>query len=95
MVWFDCAAPVDIDGYANRFTRFRRAAFRQGRTMNKNITAFLRIGNTQLSQFGPIMAWHIEQSMIANLSAHFGVTGCPIENDIELARRSRITKDFR
>src|SRR2546423_35497 len=80
------AAPIDIDRDTNRFARLRCAAFCQGRTMNKNLTAFLRINDAKHSYFRTIMTRDVEQTTIADLSTHFGIARCPIENDIEFLR---------
>ena len=41
--------------------------------MNENVAAFLRIDHAQLTDFGAIVPGHVEQPVIAYLSAHLGV----------------------
>src|SRR5207248_10419962 len=52
--------------------------------MNKNVATLLCVDHAELADFGAIMARHMQQSAIADLSAHFCVTRCLIENDIQL-----------
>ena len=52
--------------------------------MNKNVAALLRIDHAQLTDFGPIVSRHVQQSAIADLTAHLRIEGRPIENDIQL-----------
>src|SRR5882724_7746011 len=52
--------------------------------MNKNVAALLSIDDAQLTNFGPIMAWDVHQSPVADLPAHLCVKGRSIENDINL-----------
>src|SRR5438477_11264712 len=54
--------------------------------MDVCFTTLLSIGDTQLTDFGAITPWHVDQSTIANLSSHFSVTRRPIEDDIDLIR---------
>ena len=54
--------------------------------MDKNIAALLRIDHTQLANFGPIVPGHMNQSLIAHLSAHPGVERRAIHNDIHFIR---------
>ena len=86
MMPLDGAATIDIDGDANSFARFRGAPLCQGGTMDENVAAFLRVGYVKLSNFGTIMPGNVQQSMIADLSAHLGVTRRSIENDIKFCR---------
>ena len=54
--------------------------------MNENVAAFLGIDHAQLTDLGPIVSRNVKQSSIADLSAHLGVEGRPIENDINFIR---------
>src|SRR4029077_5787786 len=56
--------------------------------MNENITALLRINHAQLTDFRTVMPRYLKQSAISHLSAHLGVKGRSIEDDVELSRFS-------
>ena len=75
-------APISVYRDAYRFAWLRRAPLNNGRAMNKNVAALLGIDDTQLTNFGPIMSRNVEQSPIADLTAHLCVEWRPINNDI-------------
>ena len=77
---------IDIDRNAHPFARFRRAAIYDLGAMNEDIAAFLGVDDPKLAHFCPITSRNMEHSMIADLSAHFGIKGRLIENDGELFR---------
>src|SRR5437660_10409580 len=79
-------ATIDINRDANGFAWFRRATFNQLCSMDVSFAALLSVGDTQLTDFGPIMSGNVEQSAIPHLSSHFSVTRRLIEDDIDLIR---------
>ena len=54
--------------------------------MNENVATLLRIDHAQLTDFSPIVSRNMKQSSIADLPAHLGIEGRPIENDIKFVR---------
>ena len=54
--------------------------------MNKDVAALLCIDHAKLTNFRPIVPRHVNQSPIANLSAHLGVKRRAIENDLYFVR---------
>src|SRR6266496_3105290 len=79
-------ASLDVDRNTNRFARFRSTTFCERRAVNEDIATLLSVYYTQLTDFCPIMPRNVEQTPIADLSPHFGVTRRLIENDIDLIR---------
>ena len=54
--------------------------------------------DAKLTHFRPIMPWDVQQSMVADLTAHLGIKRCSIKNDIEFvgffARENRFNDCF-
>src|SRR5262249_55032848 len=84
MVPLNRAASIRIYRDAHRFAWLRCTTLHKGRTMNKNITAFLRIDHPQLTDLCAVMPRNVKQSTISHLTAHFRVKGRAIENDVDL-----------
>src|ERR1700720_518045 len=82
----DRAATVYIDGDAYSFAGFGRATFRDGGAMNKNLGPLLCVQYAKLAHFAAIVPGYVQGTMVADLSAHLGVTSCAIENDVKLFR---------
>src|ERR1700730_15700762 len=80
----DQSAPIRIHGNADRLARFRAAAFQQRRAMNEDLTPFLRISDSKLPDLGAIVSGNMQQTMVAHLSAHFGVAWRMVESDVWL-----------
>src|SRR6266487_4126450 len=79
-------ASINIDRYTYCLSRFGRPAFQELRTMDKNIATFLRVDHAKLTNFRAVMSRHMQQSAVADLSAHFSIKRRLIENDIYLFR---------
>src|SRR6266481_1983606 len=82
MVSLNRFASIDIDCDTYRLSRLWRSSFHELRTMNKNIAALLCVDHAKLTNFGAIMPRDMQQTFIANLAAHFGVTRRAIENQV-------------
>ena len=83
---FDRAAAIEINRNANSFAGFRRATFCERGTMDEDVAALLCVGYAKPSNFGAIMTGNVEQSLIADLSAHLGVARRAIENYVKFCR---------
>src|ERR1700731_166538 len=69
---------------SNDIACFGRATFNELCSMNVSFAAFLSVDYPKLTDFGAVMPRNVEQSTIANLSSHFGVTRRLIEHHIDL-----------
>ena len=87
-------APVGIDRDAHRLAGFGRAPLGKNRAVQKNIAALLRVPDLKLTDLGAIVSGNVEQSVIAYLSTHLGITRSLIEHDVDflriLARQNRL-----
>src|SRR5690348_4240968 len=77
---------IDIHRHAHSLAWFRGASFDQVRAMNKYIAALLRAEHAKLTNFSAVVTWNMQQSVVSDLSAHFGIKGRLIENDGDLFR---------
>ena len=53
--------------------------------MDENVAALLRVEHGEPTDLGAIMAGHVQQSVVADLSAHLGVARGAVEHDVQLA----------
>src|SRR5262249_41745004 len=79
-------APVSIHRNADRLTRLRRPTLNNLRAVNKNVAAFLRIDDAQLTNLCPVMPRNVKQSSITDLPTHLRIERRAIDNDIDFAR---------
>ena len=80
MMALDRVAAIGIYRNAHCFARFGAATFHKRSPMNKDVATLLRIDYAQLPDLRPVMPGNMQQTLIANLPAHFGITWRPIEN---------------
>ncbi len=85
VVPLDRAAPVGINCDAHSFARLGRATVGELRAMDEHISALLRVEHGEPPDLGAVVARHVQQAVIADLSAHLRVAGGAVEHDVQLA----------
>ena len=72
-----------IHSQTNRFAHFRSAARVQHAPVDDQFTLLLRVRYLQTSHFRPVRPGDVDETCVANLSPHLGVTCGAIHNQVE------------
>ena len=88
VVALDRAASRGVHRHTNSLAHFGSAASRQHAPVNENVALLLRVRDLQAASFRPVRARHMNETGIADLTAHLGVTGGAIHDQIKFILRS-------